>query len=100
MYRDDSARTRRNCRFDPRRIDVVGIPRDIDEDWAGADVFGGVSGRDPGEGRNDDLVTGADIERHHREMKRGGAGGRRKRKLCVVTLRHEPLKALGEWPLR
>ena len=100
MYRDDSARTRRNCRFDPRRIDVVGVPRDIDEDWASADVFGGVSGRHPGEGWNDDLVTGADIERHHREMKRGGAGGRRERKPCLVALRHEPFEALGQRPLR
>src|SRR6478672_12119947 len=99
MYRDDSARTRRNGTFEPRRIDVVGVPRDIDEDWAGVDVFRGVSGRHPGEGWNDDFVTVADIERHHREMKRGRAGGRRERKPCLVTLRHEPFEALGQRPL-
>jgi len=68
MHRQDRTSPRRNGRFDPLRIDVVGPRIDVHEDRLGPHHADRLGGGHEGEGRGDHLVARADIQSAERQV--------------------------------
>ena len=70
MDRDDRPRSRRDRRFDLRRVDVVGIGLDVDENRFGAGSPDRAGGGEERVRRRDHLIAGADTASHQRQEQR------------------------------
>src|SRR5207247_6534333 len=73
---DQRAGRRRERRFDLLQVDVPGARIDIDEHRARADLEHDIGGGDPGKGRGNYLVPGADARQPQADLERGRAGGK------------------------
>ena len=75
VHRHDRAGTRADLPGGVREVDVEGVRVDVDPDRGRAEAGHGTCRSKEGEGRQEDLVPFADIERHEREQERVGTGG-------------------------
>src|SRR6266571_1352345 len=75
MYAQNGLRTLRRCRFDQRRIHVVGTRLDVAEYRSCTAVPDSVRRRDERMADRDDFITGSDADSQQREMQRGRAAG-------------------------
>src|SRR4051812_9533250 len=70
---DDPARAGRDLLLDAIRIDIHRLSTDIHQNGGGTAIAHGVGSGDVGDGRDNDFVAGLQVQRHERQMERGGA---------------------------